>query len=438
MPEFTLHQTAAELESRIRAVRLLDLPAEWENELVYPNNDGLSLENIPHTIARLLGAPLPGNSPLDEAVWGGEKPPENISRVVVFLTDGLGYKWLLEMMDEDDDLRADVGEVSEGRGPVPLTSVSPSTTVSALATLWTGANPAAHGIMGTVMYLHELSVLGNMLGFNPATGKHPPGALAAWGLDPQKLVPTPGLAAMFAESGVSTHSLLPKHFINSGLSLVLHRGVTRHHPHTGGSDFWLRLRDVLRETAGQRCFVSTYWPAVDALSHLYGAKSEYVRHEIKDQFARLREVLADDSVHDGQTLVLVMADHGHYDVRESIGMGEDERSAPIANALRCGMGGEKRFAYAYLRDGHRQAVTDAIESHFADCLTWVDGETALKSGLFGAGQAYAETPHRIGDLILIPRLGCAVREAAIDFPMVSAHGGLSDWEMLTPLLWREI
>ena len=71
---FSLQATAAALEARLRANRLLTPPAAWADELVYPAYDGLSLRNIPHTVAALLGAPLPGSSPLDSHRVGRRSP----------------------------------------------------------------------------------------------------------------------------------------------------------------------------------------------------------------------------------------------------------------------------------------------------------------------------------------------------------------------------
>ena len=55
---FALQHAAQSIEHDIYARRLLDLPVEWTNEIVYPSYDGLSIRNIPHSIAGLLDAPL--------------------------------------------------------------------------------------------------------------------------------------------------------------------------------------------------------------------------------------------------------------------------------------------------------------------------------------------------------------------------------------------
>jgi len=428
--------TADALESRIRTNRLLDLPASWADEVVFPYYNGLSLANVSLTAAHLLGLDVPDTALLDAAVWGGSPP--DADRVVLFLTDGLGYLWLKQAMADDAEIAALAGDLSDGRGPLPLTSIAPSTTAAALTTLWTGVNPGTHGMLGTRLYLREFAMLSNMLGYKPLNGSHPEGVFAAWGHAPEAFVPVPGLGERLAGAGIPTHLLLPKNLMGSGLSKILHRGIQHRHVHVGYSDLWLRLEDVLRATAGQRVYVSVYWPAVDTVAHAYGAYNRYLRNEIKYQLARLRQTLDEPAVRDGRTLVMMLADHGHSDVPREINLAQDEPARPIFDALRAGYGGENRLPFLYLRAGAAAAVVETLERHYADSLTWVESGPALAAGLFGTEAPYAETPHRLGDLVLIPRLGWQVSDNFARLDFLSMHGGLSDQEMLVPLLWKRL
>lgn len=444
---FSLQATANALEARLRATHLLDLPVPWADELVYPAYAGLSLRNIPHTVAALLGAPLPGSTPLDAAVWGDEAPDgtalaDQVERVVVVLTDGLAYRWLVQFMQEDPALADLVGTVTGGRGPVPLTSISPSTTSAALSTLWTGATPAAHGMTGYRVYLREIAMLAIPLFFRPALGNQPNGSLEAYGLNPETFLPVPSLIDHLAAAGVPSYAFLRNDFINTGLSRIIHRGLPPEGgiPHVNHADMWLRLRELLTRTAGQRCYVNVYWEGVDTISHAYGSGNDYVRAEVRDQMAGLAQVLTDPAVQDGRTLVLITADHGHYDAPRTIDFQREERAAPIWNAMQGLVSGEQRLGFLHLRAGQRQTVIDCVEGEFADVLTWIDPAEALAAGLFGPEPPCDETIHRLGDLILIPRLGTRVDDGVQPpgHPLISVHGGLSDWEMLTPLLWNRV
>ena len=102
--------------------------------------------------------------------------------------------------------------------------------------------------------------------------------------------------------------------------------------------------------------------------------------------------------------------------------------------------GEQRLGFLHLRGGQRQTVIDCLEGEFADTMTWLDPAEALAAGLFGPEPPYDETIHRLGDLIVVPRLGWRVDDGIQlpTNPLISVHGGLSDWEMLTPLLWKRV
>lgn len=434
---YSLNDTAQQLEARIRAQRLLDLPAAWADELVFPCYDGLSLWNLAHSIAQVLGAPLPDSAPLDPAVWGGAVP-QGIDRVVFILSDGLGYQFLSRLLAEDAALAQTIGDLTQGRGPLPLTSITPTTTAVALPTLWTARTPVAHAMLGTIMYLREFSVLGDMLSYKPGVGEHLPDTFERWGIPPEQFITVRGLSEQLAEQGIPTHLVLDYRLAGTGLSRILHRGVQHRHTHMSYSDVWLRVGDVLRATAGQRCVVSVYWGAVDSLAHMYGMDNVYVRTEITRQMQQMRDLLADPGVQDGRTLVMIAADHGHYDALQAVHIRKDPRARPLMEALRCGLGGEMRLAYAYVRDGQRQAVIDTLEREFADGITWVEGQAAIEAGLFGPETPHAELLHRIGDVILIPRLNWRVVDESINFPAVSLHGGLTDAEVLVPLLWQRM
>jgi hypothetical protein len=124
MSEFTLQTIAKQLEADIRTHRLFDIPVSWGDELIYPHYADLSLRNVPHTVASLLGAPLPASAPLRDEIWGAEGVPD-VERVVLFLMDGMGYMHLQQAIQDDEELRQIVQDLTGGRGFVPTTSIAP-------------------------------------------------------------------------------------------------------------------------------------------------------------------------------------------------------------------------------------------------------------------------------------------------------------------------
>lgn len=423
---------AAELESRIRANRLLNLPVTWENELIYPHYSGLSIRNIPHSIANILNTPLPNSAPLLPEVWQNEVP--QAERVVAFLMDGMGYKHLNMLMEDDSELREAVLEIGGGRLPIPLSSVAPSTTMVALTTLWTGATPSETGMVGTLMFLRELSMLGNMISFAPLVGKHPNDVFAEWGIAPEEVVTVPSMSQYLEPKGISTYIYTYKGYIGTGIARIMHKGNDIQVGHAANADFMLGLEKILKDTLGKKAYIGVYWSAVDSLAHQYGAHHPYTNAEIKRQILDLRTMLRNPKIRDGKTLFMLMADHGHYDSLTGIELGKDPI---ISDALTMSAYGDERHSYLQVRHGTMAAVKERL-AEYSDKLAFIESAEALDCGYFGTN-IRPESRRRVGDLLLLPRLGYVVVDVFMpQYKMISRHAGLSDWEMLIPFLWQSL
>ncbi|MCZ2095352.1 MAG: alkaline phosphatase family protein [Chloroflexota bacterium] len=427
---------ASSLERRILERKLLEIETPWASEIVFPYYDGLSIRNLAHTVVRLLdGRPSGGwlgSAPLDGALW--EPYWGRVKRVVLFISDGLGWRLLQELIAGDPALAQTVADLTAGGMLVPLTSVAPSTTAAALPAIWTGSSPIATGLVGTQLFLREFGTLASMLHYRPVCGRHRADVLEEWGLDFGALLPLKTLGEALAERRIPSHLLLQKDLLGSGLSRVMHRGVQHVVRHIGYTDLWINLRELLRETRRERCFINVYWSAVDAVAHLYGAATEQALAEIGRQLADLRAVLDAGGVADGRTLFALVADHGHSPITDYVSI---QDHPPLAEALRCGPGGETRFRYLYLREGYRAGVIDYLRQTMPDRFAAVRPEEAQAAGLFGPDPPHREAGARLGDLAVIAREGAGLSEKR-QGPLASAsrHGGLSEREMLVPLLMR--
>jgi len=427
---------AATLEQTILAHRLMPFPSAWADEIVFPYYDGLSIRNLAHTIIRLLDArpasgPL-GSAALDPRLW--EHWQGQIRRVVLFVTDGLGWRLLQEIMADDPATAQAVADLTGDGTLTPITSIAPSTTAAALPSIWTGASPAATGMVGTQVFLREFGVLASMLHYRPVSGTHRTEVLEEWGLDFETFMPPATVSEVLHVRRVPTYLLLQKDLFGSGLSRIMHRGIKRTVRHFGYTDLWIELRNLLHGTRRERCFVNIYWGAVDGLSHLFGAVTEETITEIRRQLADLRDTLAADRVGDGRTLFMLASDHGHMSTPDYVDV---TGHAPLVEALRCGLGGEGRFALLYLRHDYREQVAAYLDAHLGNKVAAVVPSDALRAGLFGPEAPCAETGPRLGDLAVIARQGVTLGERPLKPTMsLSRHGGLSDREMLVPLLMR--
>ncbi len=180
---------------------------------VLPRYDGRSIANIPATVAGLLGAPpLPGLPPLAQI---SRRPPAQ--RVIVLVLDAVGHDVFVKFFNHP------LAEQAQS-----ITSVFPSTTVAAFASLWTGRAPAQHGLVGTRMWMHDYGVLAQMISLKVARSGQPE-QLVEMGLNPETFLPAPNLAEHLAACGIPTHDFIPHYFRHSGLTRILHRGAQHVH-----------------------------------------------------------------------------------------------------------------------------------------------------------------------------------------------------------------
>jgi len=428
---------AREIEQILLSRQLPNLlpPAEgW----VVPHYDGLSIANIPATIAALLGdAPLnssrtslPGAlRPLPGELWSDWA--DGLRRVVLVILDALGYRKLQEMWAAGEG--QPFARLAEAGRLVPLTSVFPSTTDAALVSVGTGRSPAEHGWLAYEMYLRELGIAANAILLCPVWTRQSD-LFLRWGLDPETLVPVPTLAQHLAQEGIVSRSILNSFYQNSGFSRMLYRGFAEIRGHHHASDFWTRLRHLLADSRGQRTLLIAYWAGLDTLAHAYGPDTDLLEAEFRTVSHMLgQEFLSRLPAEDREgTLLLITADHGQIRVpSEQVLIASEDPG--LNRHLLVPIVGESRAAFVYPRPGRASAVREYLQSAFPGWFVVLDSAEALEAGLMGKPIA-DETYARAGELLVLPRGNHALQRAPLQVALVGRHGGLTQDEMLVPLI----
>jgi hypothetical protein len=418
-----------EVEQILLSRQLPDLlpPSEgW----VLPHYDGLSIANLPATVAALLGGDLPGAlPPLPRALWADWAP--GLHRIVLVILDALGYRMLQRMWAEGTGQA--FSTVAEAGRLMPLTSVFPSTTDAALVSLLTGHPPAEHGWLAYTMYLRELGIASNAILFCPVWTREPD-LLVDWGLDPETMVPVPTLAEQLSGMGVAGKAVFYNRFRNTGFSKMLYRGVTETRGHYHASDFWVQLRHMLTETREQNAFITAYWSGLDTLAHAYGPDTDLWKAE----FRTVSHLLAEEflaalpaSEREG-TLLLITADHGQIYIPPERILTADE-DLELNQHLMVPIMGESRAAFVYPRPGRAGTIRDYLENAFPGWYLVLDSVEALEAGLMGK-PVFDETYARAGELLVLSRDTHALQQAQPPVSLLGRHGGLTGEEMLVPLI----
>lgn len=406
------------------------LAAELSKErlpgVVAPAYDGRSIGNVLPSVLRALGAPAPQGllPPLRDL------PPaltEGVERIALLTLDGWGWHQLQQ------HTTGGWARLAQRATLLPLTSVSPSTTTAALASLNTGQAPAQHGLLGYHLWLQEFGCVANMVSYAPAMG----GRGFDHAVPPEQFFDVPTAARMLEPAGLRHVNVTRREFLGSALTRMLYQGGAAVGTSTLG-ELLAEMRAALR--APGKGVVQGYWPAIDTVAHARGPGSPH--HEA--EMALLGEALAReflDKVRDPAALLLVTADHGlvHVPWERVLRV----RDAPaIADALVLPPWGDSRWSFLQPRAGRAAEVRRALLERWGGQGLVLDTTEVERLGLLGPGPWPARTRRRAGELVALPPPGHGITWPFVfDVPgkppkeeMLGRHGGASAEEMLVPLM----
>ncbi len=417
-----------EVFSRLEAPRFPTLA--WDADQMPPHYHGYGLLNIPATVCHLLDVPPIGtHPPLDDALLA---PLGRARRVVLVLVDGLRWDLLLQAL-EAGLLPGWEHLIAQGVF-APLTSIAPSTTVAALTTLWTGASPAEHGVVGYEVWLKTYGLVANLLFHQPSSYRKGMDSLQQTGFEPQKFLPVPTLGQHLAAHGVQSRAFQHFTITHSGLSQMLFREVEISAFSTP-AQLWFDVRAALAHNPSKKQFLWVYWGAVDALEHHAGPHDPRVLAEVHAFGWALERYFLEalTPTERAETVLLITADHGHIatvdDPHNYV-----RRHPALDRALHIHPTGENRLMFLYPRPGQEEAMQAYFERTWPGAFRLIPAAQVLEAGLLGPGQPHPDLPNRVGDWVGIARGSAYLWWADKKNHLIGRHGGLSRQEMLIPFL----
>jgi hypothetical protein len=331
----------------------------------------------------------------------------------VLLIDGLGWEQLR-------DHPAAAPFLSElALNSRPITAGFPSTTVTSLASLCTGAAPGRHGMLGYQV-------------LEPGEGRLLNGLRWDSRVDPRRWQPLRTIYERAVAAGIPAFHVAQGSFRGTGLTNAIMRGA-EYLPADAMGALAARAAAALNGAAQSkngRAYVTVYHGDLDGVGHVFGVGSDAWAKQLA-HVDRLAEHLAGD-LPSGAALY-VTADHGMVDV------GPDERIDYDGEpALRAGvalLGGEPRARHVYARPGAAADVLAAWREVLGERAWVLSRDDAIKEGWFGLVDA--PMAERIGDVVAAAT-GTAAIVATRGEPRESAlfgmHGSLTPSEQLIPNL----
>lgn len=381
-----------------------------------PDYGGASIANLMASLVAGLDG-VPRHAPC------GALDPDDVARfrnVVLLVIDGLGYEYLRQQPPNP------IAAAVQAR----LTSVFPSTTASAITSYLTGLTPREHGLTGWFTYLRELGSVATVLPFRPRHGG--PG-YRNMGVDPARIF---HWSSVFEQVDAQCTIVTPRRIVDSDYSRAT-AGPAGRVAYDDLQGYFDTIQSALRAPA-QRRYIYAYWPELDSLCHRFGTRSDEVRAHFDALCQGLQRLL--DDHRDGETLLLICADHGHIDTHSGRTVDLEDHSQ-LAQYLSLPLCGEPRAAFCYVHADAAMAFETYVRRELAEqCMLWPRREL-LQSGLLGEGRSHPELGHRVGDYLLLMRQNWVIRDrlpGEEKLVQVGVHGGLSCEEVYVPLARFEL
>ncbi|MFN2302322.1 MAG: alkaline phosphatase family protein [Anaerolineales bacterium] len=421
MPDLT-----SSILPRIDDHHIENLPLD--DGLIFPFYEGFSLVNIPGTLARLLDASDFGKPPLDEVLLSNLKGP--YEKVILMLVDALGYHLFNEIRcSEKDSLWCRYADQAVF---CPITSICPSTTASALTSLWTGEGAARHGIVGYTMWAKEFGMVINNIHHSAASANYDTGGLSRSGFDPQAFLDAPLLGSHLRDHGIEVSAFMHRSIANSGLSVMQLEDVSVM-TFTDEADLCVSLAEYMNSRPGIREYIYVYYSDVDTLMHHYSSQDARIKLQFSFFSALFERACLQNLTETAaqKSLLILTADHGSMTTpknpRYDLANHHDLMDCLVMQPT-C----ENRFSFFFIKPGRVQDLKDYFKRTWPDEFYLLDPDDALDAGLFGNGPFKVGIRDRLGDMIAVARDDAYLWWAPKPNPLAGRHGGLSRNEMLVP------
>jgi hypothetical protein len=396
-----------------------------------PHYDGLSIANIAPTIAHILHADFNGRELMPKCLV---EEDQGFEHVVLFVIDAFGYNLLAGTKQARELLDSTLPKKRARRAV--LTSVFPSTTATALTSMFTGLTPSEHGMLGYTLFLKEIGAVVNMISLSPVNdwGRS---RIFDLGLTPDRLLPCMKLTEALSRAGIPSRLLIRHELKGSGLSTLLYK-QSEIIPYISASDMFLLLSKILDERKSGLTIV--YWDGLDPIEHHYGPFSEETKFEMALLFFSLRKFLRKINRRSADGVLLMLAsDHGQARIDDETSFVVDDIQW-LRESLIMPPTGEGRCAYMYLRRDVRnfkRAFRGKLGRHFA----LLETRESVSKGLYGKSELPREYLDRLGDVVALAKGASKLlftynmrERSEPPFVRYGSHGGLTLDEMLVPFV----
>lgn len=353
---------------------------------------------------------------------------KGIEKVVLLILDGLGYNRLLFHIEHFKGVFRRLVEQGTLRA---LTSTFPSTTSTALTSIFTALSPSEHGVIGFNMFVQPYGLIVNTLNMRSVYG-FGQGINVADDFS-KNVQPWPSI---LKDNGVTAKTITRRNLIGSGLSKVIHK----HQDLMGyalSSDMISQCRKLLERP--DPILICIYYGGVDTVEHTYGPYSDEATEEIRTIENLLQESLIDRLPTNikSKTLLIITADHGVVETLQTYFLNDTQ----LSRYYLIPPTGDLRAAFFFPKYGQKGKLKEALEKNLQDFLI-LPSKELIEKGAFGPIKNFEWLQTTTGTLATLSQAKKAVSyqftEHAYAQNIYGAHGGMTPEEMLVPLLTTQL
>ena len=361
------------------------------------NNYNECLTNLACSIRKYFGLEYKHNtlSYIDEILE--KKQPRN---VVLFLFDGMGSNILDRNLDKDAFFIKNRYK--------KITTVFPATTTAATTAIRTGLNPCEHGWIGWNVYLEPIDKIITLY-MNREKGKEE--TCREYFTVKDQLVNDTIADEINRKGEYKGLELFP---FKAGNAKV-YRDL---------DEMYTMINYALKEDG--KHFIYAYNDEPDHTMHDFGPDSEEAKRLIETRNRKTEEFCKNLE----DTLVIVVADHGHIKVDHIFLKDYPE----IMEMMERTTSIEQRAASFKIKEEYMEEFPVLFNKLFGKSFTLYTKKDVMESKLFGDGEPNKLFEPALGDFIAIAENDnkCLVTDG--DEKLVSQHAGYTDDEVYVPLI----
>ncbi|MEG2289027.1 MAG: hypothetical protein RSA29_12330 [Clostridium sp.] len=322
---------------------------------------------------------------------------KNYKNVVVMVFDAMGSKNIESILPRDSFLRKHM--IDE------ITSVYPPTTTAATTTLESGLAPMEHSWLGWSLHFDEVKENVNIFINTNDNGEKVADYHVA-----SRYIPYENVVDKIKAIGKSeAHSVSP-----FGTYLI--------------SDIYELMEGVetLCNKDGKQ-YLYTYWPEPDSSMHTKGISSEESIYWI----TKINEMVEEVSGKLKDTLLIITADHGHIDGKNKLISNYKE----ITGCLKWMPSIEPRSLAFHVKEGMDKKFKEEFLKEFGNDFILLSREEVVEKKLFGHGEEHNRFQGFLGDYLAIAIGEISIFNTEAEYKkFIGVHAGLTEWEMMVPLI----